>query len=51
MNVEINRLGEIQAEDAHNRFRVNDISAGNEIKVIFELGDVIHERFNFIDRV
>ena len=38
MDIKVNRLGQIQAEDAHNGLCVNNISAGNQIKINIKLG-------------
>ena len=51
MDVQIDRLGQIQAEDTHNRFCVDDISAGNQIKINIELSLIIYERFNLINGI
>ena len=51
MDVQIDRLGQIQAEDTHNRFCVDDISAGNQIKINIELSSIVYERFNLINGI
>ena len=51
MNVEIDRLGEIQAEDSHNRFCIDYISAGYQIKVTVEFADFVYKCFHFIDGI
>ena len=42
MNVQIDRLGKIQAEDTHDGLCVDDVSSGYKIEIIVELGDVIY---------
>lgn len=51
MNIEFNRFGEIQTEDSHDGFGVDDIAAGDQIKIIVEFGDLIHKCFYFINRI
>ena len=34
VNVQIDRLGQIQAEDAHDRFCIDHISSGYKVKVV-----------------
>ena len=38
MDVEVDRLGKIQAEDTHDGFCIDDVSAGYQIEVNIELG-------------
>ena len=33
MDVQVDRFGKVEAEDSHDGFCVNDISAGNQIKM------------------
>ena len=51
MNIEIDRTGQIQREDTHDRFCVNDITSGDEIEIIIKLGEVIYKRFDLVDRI
>ena len=51
MNAEIDRLGEIEAEDAHDGLRVDDISAGDKIEVVIKLCDVVYKCFDLVNRV
>ncbi len=51
VDVKVDRLGEIQAEDTHDGFGVNHISAGYQIEVIIEFGDIIYKRFYLVNRV
>ena len=51
MDVEVDRLGKIQAEDTHDGFCVDDVTAGYQVKIIVKLRDVGYEGFHFIDRV
>ena len=43
MDVEVDRLGKIQAEDTHDGFCIDDISAGDQIEIIVKFGNVIYE--------
>ena len=51
MDVEVDRLGKIQAEDTHDGFCIDDVSAGNKIEISIKLGKVIYKRLHFIDGV
>ena len=51
MDIQIDRLGKIQAEDTHDGFCVDDVSAGNKVEIGIKLGKVIYKRFHFIDGV
>ena len=51
MNVQVDGLGKIQAENAHDRFCVNDISSGNKIKITVKPADLVDKCFYFIDLI
>ena len=51
LDVEVDRLGKIQAEDTHDGLCVDDVSSGYKIEIIVELGDVIYKRLYFVDRI
>ena len=51
MDVQINGLGKIQAEDTHDGLCINDIAAGNEIEIKRETVDGIYKSFYFVDRI
>ena len=51
MNRQFDRLGQIETEDAHDRFGVNDISSGNKIKVKIKLSDRIHKGFYLVNGI
>ena len=51
MNVQIDRLRQIQREDTHDGFGINNISAGYQIKFVIKFCDLIHKRFYFVDRI
>ena len=51
MDVQVDRLGQVKAEDTHNGFCVDNVSSGNKIEVIVELCNIIYERFYLIDGV
>ena len=44
-------LGKVKAEDSHNGFGIDDVSSGYQVKIIVKLGDLVDERFYFIDGV
>ena len=45
MDVQINRLRKIKAENAHDRLCIDDITAGNKVKIKIKTIDVIYECF------
>ena len=49
MDVQVDRLGKVESENTHDRFCINDISSGYEIKIITEFCDIIYERLYFIN--
>ena len=51
MDVEVDRLGKIQAEDTHDGFCIDNISAGYEIKIAVEFADLVYECLHLIDGV
>ena len=51
MDVKIDRFGEIQTEDTHDGFGVDDITAGDEVKISIKLCKCVNERFYFIDGI
>ena len=51
MNIQIDRFGQVQTENTHDRFCVDDISSGYKIEIVVKFCDLIYERFHFIDRV
>ena len=51
MDVEVDRLGKIQAEDTHDGFCIDHIAAGHQIKITVELGDVVYKAFYFINGI
>jgi hypothetical protein len=51
MDAEVDRLGKIQTEDTHNGLGVDHISAGYQIKVIIELGNIIDKGLYLVDRI
>lgn len=50
MDIYTNRFAEVQAEDAHNGFCVNDIAARCQIHVKVEFVDNVDEVLDVIDR-
>ena len=51
MDVQVNRLGQIQTEDSHDGLGIDDISAGYQVKVIIKLGNVIDEGLHLVNGV
>lgn len=51
MDIQVDGLGQIQAEDTHDRLGVDHISSGYEIKVTVKFADLIYKCLHFIDRV
>ena len=51
MDVQVDGLGQIQAEDAHDGFGIDDITAGNQIKIAVEAVDLIDKLLDFVDRI
>ena len=51
VDVQADGSGEIQRENAHDGLGIYDITSGDEIEIVVELGDVIDERLDLIDGV
>ena len=51
MNIEADRTGKIKREDAHDRFCVDDITSGHEIKIIVKFGEVIHKGLDLVNGI
>ena len=51
VDIQIDRLGKIQAEDTHDGFCVDDVSAGNKVEIGIKLCKVVYKRLHFIDGV
>ena len=49
MDVEVDRLGKIQAEDTHDGFCIDHISSGYQIKIAVEFTDFVHKCLHFIN--
>ena len=43
MDIQINGLGEIQAEDSHNGFGIDHIPAGHQIKIVVKFCDIVYK--------
>ena len=43
MDVQVDGLGKVKAEDTHDRLCIYDVSSGHKIKIIIELSDIIYE--------
>ena len=51
MNVQVDRLGKVEAEDSHNGLCVNYITAGYQIEIIGEAVNIIDKLLYFVDRI
>ena len=51
MDAERDRLVQVKGEDTHNGLCVNDVTAGDEIKIGIELGNVVYEVLDLVDGV
>jgi len=51
MDVQVDRLGKIKAEDSHDGLCIDHIAAGDQIKIIGVTVDIIDKLFYFVDRV
>ena len=51
VDVQRDRFGEVQTEDSHDGLRIDDVTAGHQVKVGTEFGDVVDEVFNLIDGI
>ena len=51
MNVQVNRLGQIQREDAHDGLCIDDISSGHQIEIIIELGNVVYKGLHLVNGI
>ena len=51
MDVQIDRLGQIQAEDTHNGLCVDDVASGYQIEIYIKLCNIIYKGFHFLDRI
>ena len=49
VDIQIDGLGEIQAEDTHDGLCVDHISAGNQVKVTIKFGNIVYKGFHFVD--
>ena len=51
MDVQVDRFGKVEAEDSHDGFCVDYVSSGYQIEIKIEFGNVVDERFYFVDRI
>ena len=51
VDVQVDRFGKVEAEDSHDGFCVDYVSSGYQIKIKIEFGNVVDERFYFVDRI
>ena len=49
MDVEVDGLGKIEAEDTHDGLSVDYVSSGYKIEVIFELGDIVYKTLYLVN--
>lgn len=50
VNFDVDRFGQIQAENAHDRFGIDNIAAGRQIDIVGKIVDDPNEFFDIIDR-
>ena len=51
VNVQVDGLGKIQAEDTHDGFCIDNVSAGYKIEIVIKLGNIVYKRLYLVDRV
>ena len=51
VDVQVDRFGKVEAEDSHDGFCVDYVSSGYQIEIKIEFGNVVDERFYFVDRI
>ena len=51
MDIQVDGLGQIQAEDTHDGFCIDHVSAGYQVEVTVKLRQIIHEGFYLVDGV
>ena len=49
VDIEIDGLGKIKAEDTHDGLCINYVSSGYKVEIIVELGDVIYKTLYLIN--
>lgn len=49
VDVEVDGLGKIKAEDTHNGLSVDYVSSGYKVEIILELGNVVNEALYLVD--
>ena len=49
MNIQVDRLAKVKGKDTHNGLSVDNISAGYEVKINIEFGDIVYKGLNLID--
>ena len=51
VDVQVDRFGKVETEDSHDGFCVDYVSSGYQIEIKIEFGNVVDERFYFVDRI
>jgi hypothetical protein len=51
VDVQVDRLGQIQGEDAHDGLGIDDISAGHKIKIVIKLCDIVDKGLYLVNRI
>lgn len=51
VDVQVDRFGKIKAENTHDRFGIDYISSGYQIKIAVEFTDFVHKCLHFIDGI
>ena len=49
VDVEVDGLGKIKAEDNHNGLSVDNVSSGYKVEIVLELGNVVNEALYLVD--
>ena len=51
MNIQVDGLGKIQAENTHNGLSIDNVPAGYQIEIIIKLSNIIYKGFYFVDGI
>jgi hypothetical protein len=51
VNVQIDRLGKIKAEDSHDRLCIDYVSTGYEIEITVVLGNVVNKTLYLVNGI
>ena len=51
VNAQVDRLGKVKTEDAHDGLCINHIAAGDQIEILGVAVHIIDKLFYFVDRI